>query len=507
MRPPTSCLILGSGLGGLALGGLLARAGVDVTVLEAHPELLGGCAQTLTLGDYKFAAGPRYLWNFGPGQIGRRFLDKCGLADRVPLVELDRAGFDHVYVGADEPVRVPNGWDAYEELLKERFPAEARGLRRFFALCRRAFRVFEVIDAEGLYLEPWGTVVRRCLLRRPAATAWLLVRPYLTLHQVFDACGLGDRVRAVLSAHGGIFALPAGSLSFHAYAAGTLFYHRGCYYPRDDMEGFVGALVGMIEKHGGRVLRGQRVVAAEADTAGVRSVRTAAGERFAADVVAVNFDPRTFLALTDLPGGATARGLPAYAYSPSVCSLFLGVNDADILRPHFGNWNVWYNAGPGADADFSGGEPRAEPRLLYLNSPTLVKRSAGDAPPGHATLTAFAPGSYAAWTKAGPAEADWKAGHTALLIDLIGRRFAPGLKGRVAAACLRTPLDKERAWLAPGGTIYGRSFAAREVWKKVPYKGLLPNLYFVGAYVSFAGVASVIHGACRVYEELTGDRV
>jgi phytoene dehydrogenase-like protein len=92
-------------------------------------------------------------------------------------------------------------------------------------------------------------------------------------------------------------------------------------------------------------------------------------------------------------------------------------------------------------------------------------------------------------------------------IELIDRRFAPGLQQHVAVSCLRTPADKERILLAPGGTIYGRSFEPGEVWTKVPFKGLLPNLYLVGSYVSFAGIASVIQGASRVYEELTGDRV
>src|SRR5262249_59333167 len=103
--------------------------------VDAHRAWTGGWAQTCPVGGYTCAAGPRYLWNFGPGQIGRRFLEKCGLAERVPMAELDRRGFDHIYVGDDEPVRVPNGWQEYEALLKKRFPAEAAGIARFFARC------------------------------------------------------------------------------------------------------------------------------------------------------------------------------------------------------------------------------------------------------------------------------------------------------------------------------------------------------------------------------------
>jgi phytoene dehydrogenase-like protein len=508
MRTPRSCLILGSGMGGLALGALLARAGVEVTILEAHPEYIGGWAHTLHLGGYKFAAGPRYLWNFGPGQIGRRFLDKCALAEQVPMVELDRRGFDHIYVGDDEPIRVPNGWSEYEALLQERFPEDARGIHAFFGLCRRVFQVFEVIDEQGLYLEPWGRMLPRCFGRRPLATAWVLLHRRFTVQQAFEHCGLSDRVRRVLSAHAAIFASPVESLSFHAYAAGTLFYHRGCYYPANDMEGFVGAIAKTIEHGKGLILCDQRVVSVQADARGIRQVRTHTGDRFTADAVVVNFDPKSFLSLIDHPGRTPNRGLPRYRYSASISSLFLGVTDVRILEQHFGRWNIWYQSATGARSPFQDPDPLQEPVMLYLNSPTLVKGVNTDAPPGHATVTAFAPCRYPA-LQPGMAGGDevMKERHTALLVDAIARRFIPGLKEHLAVVHLRTPDDKERLLCAPGGNIYGRSFEPQEVWTKLPFKGLMPNLYFVGSYVSFASIASVIHGACRVYEELTRDHV
>src|SRR5262249_18670805 len=131
-----------------------------------------------------------------------------------------------------------------------------------------------------------------------------------------------------------------------------------------------------------------------------------------------------------------------------------------------------------------------------------------DAPSGHATVTAFVPCGYEAWKRADAASRQTlKDKHTATVIDVIDKRFAPGLKDKIGAVYLETPEDKERTLHAPGGTIYGRCLEAREVWTKVPWKGILPQLYFVGSYISFAGICSVIHGACRLYEELTGDHV
>ena len=72
---------------------------------------------------------------------------------------------------------------------------------------------------------------------------------------------------------------------------------------------------------------------------------------------------------------------------------------------------------------------------------------------------------------------------------------------------MRTPRDTESILRSPRGNSYGRALTPDQVMKKIPWRGLLPNLYFVGAYVGFPGVSPVIHSACRVYKELTGDNV
>ena len=47
------CVIIGSGLGGLACGVMLARNGYDVTVLEQGAQI-GGCLQCFNRGGVKF---------------------------------------------------------------------------------------------------------------------------------------------------------------------------------------------------------------------------------------------------------------------------------------------------------------------------------------------------------------------------------------------------------------------------------------------------------------------
>ena len=59
-------VVVGAGVGGLTTAALLARAGLDVTVLEAHV-YPGGCAGTFVHRGYRFDAGATLAGGFSPG--------------------------------------------------------------------------------------------------------------------------------------------------------------------------------------------------------------------------------------------------------------------------------------------------------------------------------------------------------------------------------------------------------------------------------------------------------
>ncbi len=59
-------VIIGAGVGGLTTGAILARAGLDVTILEAHI-YPGGCAGTFFHQGYRFDAGATLAGGFYPG--------------------------------------------------------------------------------------------------------------------------------------------------------------------------------------------------------------------------------------------------------------------------------------------------------------------------------------------------------------------------------------------------------------------------------------------------------
>ena len=55
------CIIVGSGLGGLSAGAMLAKYGKSVLVCEAH-SIPGGCAHSFERSGFSFDSGPS-LWS------------------------------------------------------------------------------------------------------------------------------------------------------------------------------------------------------------------------------------------------------------------------------------------------------------------------------------------------------------------------------------------------------------------------------------------------------------
>ena len=126
-------VIIGSGLGGLVCGSLLAREGKKVLVLERQAQP-GGCMQSYQRDSLSFDTGFHYVGGLAEGQQLHRVFSHLGLM-QLPWVRLDADGFDRVTIG-HQTFPLAEGYDQFAQTLGEYFPQEKEALKKYVELMR-----------------------------------------------------------------------------------------------------------------------------------------------------------------------------------------------------------------------------------------------------------------------------------------------------------------------------------------------------------------------------------
>ena len=120
-------LIIGSGLGGLECGSLLAQRGLKVLVLESSHQP-GGCMQSFRRGGQHYDTGLHYVGGLAPGQTMHKAFAQIGLLD-LPWKRMDD-DFDHVIIGGRH-FAFHQGYEAFFEGLAKDFPHQREALQGY----------------------------------------------------------------------------------------------------------------------------------------------------------------------------------------------------------------------------------------------------------------------------------------------------------------------------------------------------------------------------------------
>ena len=121
-------VILGSGMGGLSCGYILAKEGYKVCILEKNRQL-GGSLQIFSRDKVLFDTGIHYIGGLSEGQNLNSYFKYLGLMDKIKLKQMDMDGFDHITFRGDPVVyKHAQGYDNFIRVLSEQFPEEKENL-------------------------------------------------------------------------------------------------------------------------------------------------------------------------------------------------------------------------------------------------------------------------------------------------------------------------------------------------------------------------------------------
>lgn len=225
-------VVVGSGLGGLECASLLAREGVEVTVLEQQ-HAIGGCLQRFERHGSSFDTGMHYVGGLDEGEHLWRAFDRLGLLD-LPWKTMDRDGFERI-VTPDGEYLLPMGHQPFARRLKEYFPQRASQIETYVTMLKEAGDT--IGDSAG------------------PRDKWLCLPAYDTLRDMFRH----QQLLQVVSATAAKMDLDAARMPLYTFLQINDSYLRGAYRLDGGGDSITRRLKADIENAGGIIQTGTRV--------------------------------------------------------------------------------------------------------------------------------------------------------------------------------------------------------------------------------------------------------
>jgi len=478
-------IVVGAGLGGLSAATLLARKGLDVLLLERH-NVPGGFSTSFVRGRYEFEAALHEMSGIGDpgGYTGPnfRYLDRLGVAKRLEFLKTPDL-FRSVFPEVD--ITLPEGREGFESVLCDRFPHEARGIRRFTKTCIDLFH--ELLEIQKVVAKgaPGPGFFLKAPFMMPTAMRCLPVTVARVLNRE-----VGDpAARGVLSQYWGYFGMPPSECTFLFYAAGMAAYiELGATYIKGRSHALSCAFVDAFEEWGGEARMNCGVKRLIVNNGRIRGVITDADEEIRADRVVANANPitvcRDMIGTEHVPQSYFKR-LGITRIAPSTFNVYLGVNKS-LHETGFANHETFINVDTDVESHCAAMSTLGPPKSIAMTYYNVVCPDVS--PPGTSlvTLTALTRGEP--WYDVGPGEyADAKGRIAENMLDM-AEGVVPGLRDHVEVVSISTPLTNMRYTGALSGSIYGFD---QPPWYstvlRLGNQGPLDGLYFTGAWTNPGG--------------------
>lgn len=470
--PKTDVIVIGSGIGGLCCGALLAHYGLKVVVCESHT-LLGGAAHGFTRDGHHFDSGPSLYsgmsYSPSPNPL-RQVLDIIG--EDITWANYDTWGCRlpegdfNTAVGADQFC------DVLKQLRGEAAVAEWRELQKVMqplAAAAVALPTAAVRFDLGA-VRTAGSFAPRLLKHLPNTPK--LTRPF---SHIMDRVITDPFIRNWLDMLCFLLSgLPANGTSTAEVAFMFADWYRPGVqldYPIGGSAALVEALVRGITKHGGEIKTGAHVTQINTKNGKATGVRLRSGEMINAKRAVVS-NASVWDTLKLMPVGGLPPDFVAQRQATPPCESFmhlhLGIASQGLpedLACHYIVVNDWEKG------------ITAPQNLVLVSIPSVLDPSL--APAGKHTLHVYTPGNepYAPWdgmNRNSEAYAQQKQQRSEIMWKAL-ERIIPDIRTRTTLSMVGTPLTHERYLRRHQGS-YGPAIAAGKALfpgPKTPIQGLL----------------------------------
>ena len=478
-------IIIGSGMGGLSCGVVLAKNGYDVTVLEQGSQI-GGCLQCFSRRGARFETGMHFIGSASEGQTLDRILQYFEIKKDIQLAPLDRDGYDVICLDGNR-YRFANGREAFIEQMAGYFPHQREQLNRYFDL------VESVAGASSLHS-----------LRNAESDVAINTEYQLrSINEVIDSVITDPLLAKVLVGSLPLYAAEKDKTPFSTHAFIMDFYNQSAYRIVGGSDQIATSMTHTIEKYGGSVLPNRKVTKIICDETHATGVEVNGSEFVPADYVISDTHPMRTLELIDskLIRPAFRNRINAIPQTVGAFSIYIEFKE-DMVP--YQNYN-FYGYNEGTPWDCENYDEQSWPKgYLYMHfcqepQPRYAKTGV--------ILSYMQMKEVEQWrgTRIGHRGADYetfKQQKAEKLLASVEQQF-PHLRDHIKYYYTSTPLTYQDYTGTEGGGMYG---VARDIHLgnacRVPHRTKIPNVLQTGQNINSHGILGVTVGTIVTCSEL-----
>jgi all-trans-retinol 13,14-reductase len=501
-------IIIGSGMGGLTTGALLAKLqNKKVLILEKHFTIGGFTHVFHRKGKFHWDVGIHYVGDMHKGSMLRSFMDFI-TDNHLDWNKMNDPFEKFVY--PDLTFSLYSDPNKYFDDLVNLFPNEKDSIAGFFHdvnsinswFGRNVTMKLKNSDFNSIQNEPkWINKSHR----------------NITLKDYLDANFKDQNLKAVLASQWGDYGLPPSQASFAIHSMIVGHYLNGGYYPIGSSSKIAENVKKVIENKGGLIQNNSSVKEILFD--GNKAIGVKAEVKITGKTELVEFtSPYIFSnagaintykhLIPESKRPSFINSLDALSFGLTNVTLYLGFKD-DPSKFGFKGENYWIYGSNDHELNFNSRNNVLEgnPSGLYMSFPSLknpeAKSHTGEAI-SFVDYEPFSKWRNLSWKKRGEEYESLKSKISDGILKQLEIKF-PGLTDSIEFQELSTPLTNEYFTSHSKGMIYGLPcnvdrFNQGWLGVKTPYE----NLYLTGADASSPGIAGALMGGVMAYGEVSG---
>jgi all-trans-retinol 13,14-reductase len=485
-------VIIGSGLGGLACGTILANEGRKVCILEKNKQI-GGTLQTFAREKIIFDSGVHYVGGLDKGQNLYTLFRYLGIMDKLKIQKMDEDGFDAIMFEGDPTVyKYAQGYENFIGRLTKQFPEEEEAIRRYCDGIKDVCSKFPLYNLRnGDFFDKVG------VLEIDTQTYLESITPNKKLQNVLAGTNLlyaGEPYKTPLYVH---------ALVINSYIESSWrFVDGGSQISKH--------LSRQIYAKGGTILKHKNVIRLREEEGKLRYAETDKGEKFYGNLFISNVHPTKTMEITESEMIRKTYRSRLKKLENSISTFCVNI----VLKKNtlkYLNHNVYYFAENDAWCNLNYTEenwPRgfalfytaSSKNTEYADAVTLMTymRFSDVEKWAHTFNTATNEVSR------GVEYENFKKEKAEKLFNVVDRKF-PGFKNAINSYYCATPLSIRDYIGSDDGSLYGVVKDFREPMRTfISARTKIPNLFLTGQNLNLHGVLGVTVSAVLTCSEILG---